>query len=77
MILEKDGSYTVNVNGGIVSTRSFGMVGKSYKTTQEAFKDASYAQAIEMPEKAEYDHVWAVLGILVAIGFMVWISIRF
>ena len=77
MILEKDGSYTINVNGGSVSTRNFGMVGKSYKTASEAFKDAEYANAIEMPEKAEYDHVWAVLGVLVAIGFMAWISIRF
>jgi len=77
MILEKDGSYTINVNGGSVSTRNFGMVGKAYRNASEAFRDADYATAIEMPEKAEYDHVWAVLGVLVAIGFMAWISIRF
>ena len=77
MILEKDGSYTINVNGGSVSTRNFGMVGKSYKTASEAFKDSDYANAIEMPEKAEYDYIWAILGVLVAIGFMAWISIRF
>lgn len=77
MILEKDGSYTINVNGGSVSTRNFGMVGKSYKTASEAFKDADYANAIEMPEKAEYDYIWAIFGVLVAIGFMAWISSRF
>jgi hypothetical protein len=60
-----------------MSTRSFGMVGKTYKTASEAFKDAEYANAIEMPEKAEYDYIWAILGLLVAIGFMAWISIRF
>jgi hypothetical protein len=53
------------------------MVGKSYRTTQEAFKDADYATAIEMPEKAEYDHLWVILGVLLAIGLMVGISSRF
>jgi hypothetical protein len=79
LIKEKNGSYTVNVNGGEVtmSTRNFGMVGKSYKTASEAFKDSDYANAIEMPEKAEYDYIWAILGVLVAIGFMAWISSRF
>lgn len=78
MILEKDGSYTINVNGGeVMSTRSFGMVGKSYKTTSEAFKDANYAIAIEMPEKAEYDHVWAVLGCIAALGLLAWFFSRF
>ena len=76
---ETDGSLTINVNGGEVtmSTRSFGMVGKSYSSVSEAFKDADYATALEMPQKAEYDHVWAVLGVLAAIGLVVWVSIRF
>jgi len=60
-----------------MSTRSFGMVGKSYKTASEAFKDASYATGIEMPEKAEYDYVWAILGCLTAIGLLVWFTSRF
>ena len=79
LIKEKNGSYTVNVNGGEVtmSTRSFGMVGKTYRNASEAFKDSDYANAIEMPEKTEYDYIWAILGVLVAIGFMAWISSRF
>ena len=76
MILEKDGSYTINVNGGSVSTRNFGMVGKSYKTASEAFKDAEYANAIEMPEKAEYDHVWAIFGVLAAIVLVLFVVSR-
>jgi hypothetical protein len=60
-----------------MSTRSFGMVGKSYKTASEAFKDASYATGIEMPDKSEYSHIWAVLGVLAALGLIVWISTRF
>jgi hypothetical protein len=32
-----------------MSTRSFGMVGKTYKTASEAFKDAEYACAITKP----------------------------
>lgn len=76
MIQEKDGSYTVNVNGGSVSTRNFGMVGKSYRTASEAFKDADYANAIEMPAKAEYDHVWAIFGVLAAIGLVLFVVSR-
>lgn len=34
-----------------MSTRSFGMVGKTYKTASEAFKDADYATAIQRPAK--------------------------
>ena len=79
MYQEKDGSFTINVNGGEVtmSTRSFGMVGKSYKTASEAFKDASYATGIEMPDKSEYSHLWAVLGVIAALGLIVWIFSRF
>lgn len=32
-----------------MSTRSFGMVGKTYRTASEAFKDAEYACAIIKP----------------------------
>jgi hypothetical protein len=79
LIAEKDGSFTINCNQGEItmSTRSFGMVGKSYKTASEAFKDADYATGIEMPQKAEYDHLWAILGCLAAIGLVVWVSMRF
>ena len=60
-----------------MSTRSFGMVGKTYKSASEAFKDASYATGIEMPEKSEYSHLWALLGALSALGLIVWVSSRF
>lgn len=79
MIAEKDGSFTINCKKGEVtmSTRSFGMVGKSYKTASEAFKDADYATGIEMPQKAEYDHLWAVFGAITALVLIVWVSNRF
>jgi len=60
-----------------MSTRSFGMVGKSYKTASEAFKDADYATGIEMPQKAEYDHLWAVFGAITALVLVVWLVSRF
>jgi hypothetical protein len=60
-----------------MSTRSFGMVGKTYKTASEAFKDADYATGIEMPEKAEYDYLWAIFGCLTAIGLAAWVAMRF
>lgn len=76
---EKNGSLTLNCNQGEItmSTRSFGMVGKSYKTASEAFKDADYANPIEMPEKAEYDYVWVVLVCLITMGFVAALFIRF
>ena len=76
---EKDGSLTINCNQGEItmSTRSFGMVGKSYKTASEAFKDADYATGIEMPQKAEYDHLWAVFGAITALALVVWLVSRF
>ena len=79
IVKEKNNSLTINCQQRetTMSTRSFGMVGKTYKSASEAFKDASYANAIEMPEKAEYDYIWAILGVLVAIGFMAWISSSF
>jgi hypothetical protein len=79
LIKEKNGSYTVNVNQGEItmSTRSFGMVGKSYSSASEAFKDASYATGIEMPDQSEYSHIWAVLGVITALVLIVWVFSRF
>ena len=75
---EKDGSFTINCKeGGTVSTRNFGMVGKAYRTASEAFKDAQYANAIEGHQKADYDYVWAVLVCLVSLGFILALFIRF
>ncbi|CAB5218103.1 hypothetical protein UFOVP202_48 [uncultured Caudovirales phage] len=77
--IEADGSITINCNEGEVtmSTRSFGQVGKSYSSASEAFKDADYAQGIEMPQKGEYDHLWAIFGVIAALGLVVWIFTRF
>jgi hypothetical protein len=59
-----------------MSTRSFGMVGKTYKTSQEAFKDASYAYSIETPMKDEYSTFWSVCGVLVALGLILYYGIN-
>ena len=59
-----------------MSTRSFGMVGKSYKTSSEAFQDASYATAMEMPDKSEYSSFWSVCGVLVALGLILYYGIN-
>jgi hypothetical protein len=73
LIKEKNGSYTVNVNGGeVMSTRSFGQVGKSYNSASEAFKDATWSTAITRPEKSEYHHIWSVLGVLLAVGLTIY-----
>ena len=79
IVKEKNGSLTINCKQGEVtmSTRSFGMVGKSYKTASEAFKDADYATGIELPQKTEYDHLWAIFGVIAAIALVVWVSSRF
>jgi len=79
LIKEKNGSYTVNVNGGEVtmSTRSFGMVGKTYKSASEALKDASWCTAIQRPDKSEYSHLWSILGVLSALGLVLFVAIRF
>ena len=76
---QKDGSFTINCNQGEItmSTRNFGMVGKAYRTASEAFKDADYAEAIQRPQKAEYDHIWAILVVLIGLGFIVAIFSRF
>ena len=79
LVKEKNGSLTINCKQGeaTMSTRSFGMVGKTYKTASEAFKDASYATGIEMPDKSEYSHIWALLGGLTALGLVLWLTSRF
>ena len=66
MITEKDGSFTINCKQGeaTMSTRSFGMVGKTYKSTQEAFKEPDYYTAIQRPQQSEYSHIWCVLGVI-------------
>jgi hypothetical protein len=38
-----------------MSTRSFGMVGKTYNSASEAFKDANYATAIQRPQSSNMD----------------------
>ena len=70
LIKEKNGSLTVNVNGGKVtmSTRSYGMMGKTYKTAQEAFKDADYYVAIQRPEKSEQGVFWGFVGALLIVA---------
>ena len=60
-----------------MSTRNYGMVGKTYNSVSEAFKDASYATAIEKPLKYEYSTFWSILGVLSALGLIVWIATRF
>lgn len=51
-----------------MSTRSHGMVGKTYKTSQEAFNDADWYVAIERPKSGEYSLFYALLGTLFFIG---------
>lgn len=60
-----------------MSTRSFGMVGKSYRTTQEAFKDADYANPIEMPLKSENDYLGVIAVCLISAGFIAALFIHF
>jgi len=58
-----------------MSTRSQGMVGKSYKTASEAFKDAEYASAIERPRESQYDFFWGLMGALLFVavfGYSFW-----
>ena len=70
LVREKNGSLTVNVNGGEVtmSTRSYGMMGKTYKTAQEAFKDANYYVAIQRPQKSEQGVFWGFVGALLIVA---------
>jgi len=66
IVAEKNGSLTINCKKGetTMSTRSFGMVGKTYKTAQEAFKDADYYVAIQRPQQNEHGLIWGLLGAL-------------
>jgi len=79
MIAEKDGSFTINCKQGeaTMSTRSFGMVGKTYKSASEAFKNATWSTAIQRPKKSEYHHIWDVLAVLSAVGLTVYVLNRF
>ena len=70
LVREKNGSLTVNVNGGEVtmSTRSYGMMGKTYTTTQEAFGEPDYYVAIERPAKSEQGMFWGFVVALLIVG---------
>jgi len=50
-----------------MSTRSLGMVGKTYKTASEAFKDADYATAIQRPQSSNID---GFNGLIMALLFV-------
>jgi hypothetical protein len=78
LIREKNGSLTMNVNKGkaTMSTRSFGMVGKTYKTAQEAFKEPDYYTAIQRPQQSEYSHLWCVLGVISVLALIVFVFSR-
>ena len=61
-----------------MSTRSLGMVGKTYKTASEAFKDSDYATAITRPKEPEYDFFWCLMGALTFVamfGYGFWRTI--
>ena len=78
MIAEKDGSFTINCKQGeaTMSTRSFGMVGKTYKSAQEAFKEPDYYVAIQRPQQNEYSHLWCVLGVISVLTLIVFVFNR-
>ena len=78
LIREKNGSLTINCKQGeaTMSTRSFGMVGKTYKSAQEAFKEPDYYVAIQRPQQREYRHVWCVLGVMSVRALIVFVFNR-
>jgi len=78
LIREKNGSLTINCKQGeaTMSTRSFGMVGKTYKSTQEAFKEPDYYTAIQRPQQSEYSHLWCVLGVISVLALIVFVFNR-
>ena len=51
-----------------MSTRTTGMIGKSYRTASEAFKDADYATAIQRPTESSTGGFWAFLAAMVGVG---------
>lgn len=64
-----------------MSMRSVGMVGKTYKTASEAFRDADYATAIQRPYQGDFDGLGAFLGALLfvaifAYGFWRYVSLQ-
>jgi len=59
-----------------MSTRSFGMVGKTYKSTQEAFKEPDYYTAIQQPQQSEYSHLWCILGVISVLTLIVFVFNR-
>ena len=59
-----------------MSTHSFGMVGKTYKTAQEAFKEPDYYTAIQRPQQSEYSHLWCVLGVISVLALIVFVFNR-
>jgi hypothetical protein len=78
MIIEKNGSLTINCKQGeaTMSTRSVGMVGKTYKTAQEAFKEPDYYTAIQRPQQSEYSHLWCILGVISVLTLIVFVFNR-
>ena len=57
-----------------MSTRTKGMIGKTYRSASEAFKDADYATAIERPQSSDFSGFGAFCGgmlflIVFAYGF--------
>jgi len=80
IVQEKDGSLTINCKKGEItmSLRNIGMVGKTYKTASEAFKDADYATAIQRPTESRHEWIWSLLGTLFFIftfGYIFWQAI--
>jgi len=59
-----------------MSTRSFGMVGKTYKSTQEAFKEPDYYTTIQRPQQSEYSHLWVILGVISVLTLIVFVFNR-
>jgi hypothetical protein len=61
-----------------MSLRSLGMVGKTYKTASEAFRDADYATAIQRPRQGDFEGLGAFLGgmlFLVVFAYSFWLTI--
>jgi len=55
------------------------VVGKSYSSASEAFKDATYATAIQRPTSSEYSGFWAFLGVLAFVAvfaYCFWLTIN-
>ena len=80
IVKEKNNSYTINCKKGeaTMSLRTFGMVGKTYKTASEAFKDAEYATAIQRPTEKRYEALYAIVGTLFFVatfGYIFWQAI--